>query len=200
MLLIQTVELRAQDSTQARQWLGQAIDQYFESNTDFSQITTERYNEYKQDALNMGLDVPNALTQEQFDEKWGQFYDTSYAGIGRSFLIGQQDYGKVVMEKCELNARSTSDKFIFDTIISDTGFKLTYQIEIIVVNTTAGYRIDDVRNETTREFSVSIDPPKTAYQRFEFGMDTLTQATQDSLFVNAELIFPCPFSLERWAI
>jgi len=137
----------AQEAVDAKQWLTATITDYFNVDTTshFRDITTKRYAEYKQDAINLVYDTPNSLTEAQFNQKWGDVYDTSYAGIGESFLLGQQDHGVVVISKCHLTSQTNNKNFIFDTIISDTLFELTYSIEITVVQTKDGFKINDVK-------------------------------------------------------
>ena len=137
-----------QEANEAKEWLMTTIDEFFDqkiSNQNFRDITTERYAEYKQDAICVVYDCGNSLTEEQFEQKWSDFYDISYAGFGESFLTGQQDVGKIVMSKCALLSEPEKGKFIFDTVVEDTLFELTYSIEIVVKKTVNGFKIDDVK-------------------------------------------------------
>lgn len=146
-LLTLGTSIQAQDSTNAQVWLTKTINEYFAGGSiHYKSITTEKYAEYKQDALGL-VYGPGDMSEEQFEKKWGDIYDTSYAGIGESFLTGQQDNGKVVMSKCELTSQPESGTFIFDTEVEDTMFELTYSIEITVKRTQDGFKIDDVKKE-----------------------------------------------------
>jgi hypothetical protein len=133
------------ETADVKEWLTGTIKKYFEDNQiHFREITTKQYAEYKQDAIN--VDYGNTpITLKQFKEKWTDIYDISYAGIGESFLLGQQDWGIVVMSKCDLISVENNKKFTFDTTISDTTFKHTYSIEITIVQTDDGFKIDDVK-------------------------------------------------------
>lgn len=85
--------------------LTKTIKEYFDddSHTSFRDITTKRFAEFKQDAINLGYEVPNSLTKGQFEQKWSNIYDISYPEICESFLMGQQDYGVVVMSNVTLS-------------------------------------------------------------------------------------------------
>ncbi len=151
--LIVTTPLTAQDAVEAKNWLITTIEEHFSQfpSQPIEQIATERYAEYRQDAICVDYDCDTPLTLAQFEQKWGDIYDISYAGIGESFLIGQQDNGKIVMSKCELTAEPVQLTYVFDTVVEDTMFKLTYSIEIWVKKTSSGFRIDDVKRRKQRE-------------------------------------------------
>lgn len=139
----------AQETSGAKEWLTNTVKAYFDndSNMHFKLITTKRYAEFKQDALNIDYDVPNSLTKEQFERKWSNIYDISYPEISESFLIGQQDYGVIELSKCDLLSSKDNKQFVFDTIIYDTSFNNTYSIKITVVRTEDGFKIDDVKRK-----------------------------------------------------
>ncbi len=146
-LLVSTTLSSAQKASKAKDWLIFTIEEFFEQDSlqHFKEITTEQYAEYKQDALCVVYDCNNSLTEEQFEQKWNGVYDTSYAGFGKSFLIGQQDWGQISMSKCELTSQPEESIFVFDTVVEDTIFKQTYSIEIVVEETRSGFKIDDVK-------------------------------------------------------
>jgi hypothetical protein len=146
ILLATGISSQAQEITTAKDWLTSAIKDYFDVDAirHFRDFTTDRYAEYKQDAICVVYDCDNSLTVEQFEQKWSKIYDISYAGIGESFLTGQQDHGIVVMPKCELISQENNEIYIFDTVITDTLGGLTYLIEITVVKTKSGFKIDDL--------------------------------------------------------
>ena len=145
ILVVTGISSPAQEITNAKDWLTSAIKDYFDVDSirHFRDFTTDRYAEYKQDAICVVYDCDNSLTVEQFEQKWSKIYDISYAG--ESFLIGQQDHGIVVMPKCELISQENNEIYIFDTVITDTYGGLTYSIEITVVKTKGGFKIDDVK-------------------------------------------------------
>lgn len=144
ILLTLGTPIQAQDSESAQVWLTKAINKYFSDDSiHYKDITTKKYSEYKQDALGLVYGA-GEMTEEQFEKKWGEIYDTSYAGIGESFLTGQQEYGNVIMPICELISKN-NQIYVFNTTIKDTLFELTYSIEITVVATEGGFRIDDVK-------------------------------------------------------
>jgi hypothetical protein len=137
----------AHETNDPKTWLFNTIKEFFDQNSrqHFRDITTERYAEYKQDALCVVYDCDNSLTEEQFEQKWSNIYDISYAGFGESFLTGQQDWGNIIIFKCLLTSEPKQGVYIFDTIVEDTIFELKYSIEITVMQTDDGFKIDDVK-------------------------------------------------------
>lgn len=146
-LIASTTLATDQEASDAKKWLLSTIKEFYDQNSlqHFRDITTERYAEYKQDAICVVYDCDSSLTEEQFEQKWSDIYDISYAGLGESFLTGQQDWGNIVMSKCELSSEPEQGTFILDTIVEDTMFELTYSIEITVVQTGGGFKINDVK-------------------------------------------------------
>jgi len=49
------------------------------------------------------------------------------------------------MPKYALSSEPEQGAFIFDTEVEDTIFELTYSIEITIVQTNDGFKIDDVK-------------------------------------------------------
>ena len=136
-----------QEANDPKKWLLNSVKEFFDQNSrqHFRDITTERYAEYKQDAICVVYDCDNSLTEEQFQQKWNDIYDISYAGFGESFLTGQQDWGNIILSKCRLTSEPKQGTYIFDTVVEDTMFELTYSIEITVMQTNDGFKIDDVK-------------------------------------------------------
>lgn len=148
-LIASTTLSTAQEAGDAKEWLLTTMKVFYDQNSrqHFRDITTEQYAEYKQDAICVVYDCDNSLTEDQFEQKWSDIYNISYAGFGESFLTGQQDWGNIVMSKSQLTSEPEQGTFIFDTIVEDTMFELTYSIEITVVRTDNGFKIDDVKKE-----------------------------------------------------
>ena len=146
-LIALSTSLKAQEASEARNWLTTSIEKYFAdySPKRLTEITTEQYARYKQDAICVVYDCDGSLTMEQFEQKWGNIYDVTYAGFYSSFLIDQQDWYKIVVTKCELLEQPSQGKYIFNTEVTDTGFELSHMNEITVVQTGNGYKIDDVK-------------------------------------------------------
>ena len=120
ILIAKTTLLSAQDATDAEKWLTTTIKDYFAEfpPKHLREISTERYAEYKQDAICVVYECDNSLTREQFNQKWDNIYDTTYAGIGEGFLIDQQDWENIEVSKCVLISQPQPGTFIFDTIIA----------------------------------------------------------------------------------
>ncbi len=148
-LVASTALLTAQDADEGCAWLSKTVPEFFNQSRPqhFREITTDRYAEYKQDAIGVVYATDNSLTEEQFEEKWSDIYDTSYAGIGRPFLIDQQDWGNVVVSQCELISQPEPGTFIVHATIEDTMFERTHANEIAIVQTDMGFRIDDVKRQ-----------------------------------------------------
>lgn len=143
------VDSTSQIESDPKVWLTTTITEFFDhdSRQHFRDITTPQYAEYKQDALCVVFDCENSLTEEQFEQKWSDIYDISYAGFGTGFLIDQQDWLKIVVTKCELTDQPIQGKYIFETEVTDTGSELTHYNEITIVKTANGFKIDDVKKE-----------------------------------------------------
>jgi hypothetical protein len=62
---------------------------YFKADMDqqkiMQDITTKNYYEYKTDATNVDMDVDGSLSLKDFQQKWGNKYNTKYAGINTGF-------------------------------------------------------------------------------------------------------------------
>ncbi len=142
----------AQEANDAKEWLSTTIKEFFDPNTHqhFCDITTDQYAEYKQEAISVVDESNNSLSEEKFKQKWSKIYDITYAGIGESFLTGNQDWGKMEISKCELFSQPEPETFIFETLVSDTMFELTYLVEITVVRTDGGFKIDDIKKKSDR--------------------------------------------------
>lgn len=132
-------------SENAKKWLIETIATYFKK--DFpamSGITTKTYEEYKSEATNVDLDTDVAMTQQEFENKWKNKYDTKYAGIGSGFLISGQDWGKIEVSKCNLLLEK-GDTYVFRTILNDTDFKTDYKRDIRIIKSGNSFLIDDVK-------------------------------------------------------
>lgn len=145
--VLTVTKLPAQEVVEAENWLKTAIEDYFAEfpPKPLTEITSGQYAEYKQDAICVIYDCENSLTKEQFEKKWGNIYEIEFAGYGEGFLIEQQDWDKIVVTECRLLKQPKEGIFIFETVLTDTGLKLTNSNEITVVLTANGFKIDDVK-------------------------------------------------------
>ena len=68
-------------------WLKTNVEKNFtnDGRENMEAITTAEYYEYKSDATNVDLIVDGSLTADEFQKKWGNKFDTKYAGIGAGF-------------------------------------------------------------------------------------------------------------------
>ncbi|GAA5021800.1 hypothetical protein GCM10011506_02160 [Marivirga lumbricoides] len=147
IFMISITQLPAQESNEVQKWLTSTIEEYFAKFPlkPLNEITTEQYAEYMQDAICVVYECENSLTKEQFKQKWGGIYDTSYAEFGIGFLIDQQDWDNIVVTKCKLLEEREEGMFILEVEVTDTGFELTHLNEITVIQTLNGFKIDDVK-------------------------------------------------------
>lgn len=136
-------EVTFDKSELAKKWLVKAIENFFkQESADMSSITTKSYNAYKSDAMNIDMGE-DSLTLEQFNKKWKKKYDVKYAGYD-GFLISGQDWGKIVVSKCELIS-AKGNVYIFQVIIKDTQYKATNKRDIKVIESGKSFLIDDVK-------------------------------------------------------
>ncbi|AZB30047.1 hypothetical protein [Chryseobacterium balustinum] len=108
------VENNSKDTAEAKTWLVKSIESYF--NADISNqenimqnITTKDYYEFKTDATNVDLDVDGSLTLKEFQQKWKNKFNTENVALNTGFLISAQDWTKIEVKKCDLNASLEND-------------------------------------------------------------------------------------------
>jgi len=132
----------------AQNWLKSSIINYFKADMDqqkiMQDITTKNYYEYKTDATNVDMDVDGSLSLKEFQQKWGNKYNTKYAGINTGFLISAQDWTNIEVKKCELDAISGDEAFVFDVELVDDGSKEVFKRKIGVVKKDNKFLIADV--------------------------------------------------------
>lgn len=129
----------------AQKWLTKTLTDYFKvEKPDASLITTPEYYEYKDDAINIDLDVEGALSKNQFEEKWGKVFDIKYVGLNTGFFIDGQDFGEIVVQKCD-PIKVTDAYYWFNVVLEDKQFKQSYEREIKVVKSDDSFLIADVK-------------------------------------------------------
>lgn len=108
------VENNTKETTEAKNWLVKSIESYF--NADISNqenimqnITTKDYYEFKTDATNVDLDVDGSFTLKEFQKKWKNKFNTENVALNTGFLISAQDWTKIEVKKCHLNASLEND-------------------------------------------------------------------------------------------
>jgi len=144
-------EVQATPNDQAvKAWLIKNITDYFavqeldSLNIMMQNMTTPDYYEYKGDATNVDLYTDDALNEQEFYQKWKDKFDTKNAGIGVGFLITGQDWGTIIVNKCDLQSQKDG-QYIFDVNIHDSDFKQDYPITVTVISTDNGFRIADIK-------------------------------------------------------
>lgn len=108
------VENNSKEIAEAKTWLVKSIESYF--NADISNqenimqnITTKDYYNFKTDATNVDLDIDGSLTLKEFQQKWKNKFNTENVALNTGFLISAQDWTKIEVKKCDLNASLEND-------------------------------------------------------------------------------------------
>ncbi|MEY8759330.1 hypothetical protein [Chryseobacterium tongliaoense] len=143
-----TSDNKPNESEEAKKWLEKSIRNYFESdlkNTDevMREITTDHYYEYKNDAMNVDIEVDGSLTKKEFQDKWHRDFDVQKAGINVGFLITGQDWDEIKISKCQLILES-DDTFLYDVVLTDEKLNAEYPVTITVIKNKDSFLIADV--------------------------------------------------------
>ena len=147
----QEAKPQANESEEAKKWLEQSIEDYFKADLenldkDMKKMTTKEYYEYKDDAMNVDMDVDGSLTEKEFQDKWKGKFDTKKAGVGVGFLIAGQDWDKISVTKNQLVSEDKNG-FLFDVVLSDKAMKEEYPIKVKVIKDNGSFLIADVLQE-----------------------------------------------------
>lgn len=125
------VENNSKESAEAKTWLVKSIESYF--NADISNqenimqnITTKDYYDFKTDATNVDLDIDGSLTLKEFQQKWKNKFNTENVALNTGFLISAQDWTKIEVKKCDLNASLEND-YSFYVELQDIEFKEVFK-------------------------------------------------------------------------
>lgn len=125
------VENNTKESAEAKTWLVKSIESYFNaaiSNQEniMQNITTKDYYDFKTDATNVDLDIDGNLTLKEFQQKWKNKFNTENVALNTGFLISAQDWTKIEVKKCDLNASLEND-YSFYVELQDTGSKEVFK-------------------------------------------------------------------------
>jgi hypothetical protein len=90
-------------------------------------MTTGDYYDYKEDAMNVDMDVDGSLTEKEFNDKWKENL-IQKAGMGIGFLIAGQDWSKIEVTKCQLISENAGS-YLFDVVLTDKQPKEVYQLK-----------------------------------------------------------------------
>lgn len=134
----------------AKEWLFKAIEKYFSENemNTLESITTESYAEYKIDAMNLAFE--HGLSQAEFERKWKGKYDVSQDAFDKGFLIDAQDYGKIIVEKCNYLRNVGTDGCVFQLVLYDELFESKYKTDVTVVIYEGSWAIGNVKDYFSR--------------------------------------------------
>jgi hypothetical protein len=137
-----------QDTTYIKNWLSEVIINYLNgddlnvSYNNMRSALTDKYYNYKQDAIN--LEYGEEMTEEEFHQKWKAKYNTKYVGKG-GFFISPQDNGKIEIPSCVLLKSLGDTAQIFHVVIHDLRWKSNYVRDITIVSKNNNLFIDDVK-------------------------------------------------------
>ncbi|MCD0477367.1 hypothetical protein LPB90_02790 [Chryseobacterium sp. LC2016-29] len=125
------VENNSKESAEAKTWLVKSIESYFNANISnqeniMQNITTKDYYDFKTDATNVDLDIDGSLTLKEFQQKWKNKFNTENVAFNTGFLISAQDWAKIEVKKCDLNASLEND-YSFYVELQDTGSKEVFK-------------------------------------------------------------------------
>lgn len=142
------VENNSKDAAEAKAWLVKSIESYFDADISnqeaiMQNITTKDYYEFKTDAINVDLDVDGSLTLKEFQQKWKNKFNTENVVLNTGFLIPAQDWTKIEVRKCDLNASLEND-YSFYVELQDTGSKEVYKCIIKVTKIKNNFFIGNV--------------------------------------------------------
>ncbi|MCB2377599.1 hypothetical protein LGH70_08395 [Hymenobacter sp. BT635] len=142
-----------EEAAKVRQWLVTSIEENFSQenrdseNSDVDNpksIYTRQYIEYKTDALQLEF-AETDQEEKDFQRKWAGRYDTRYVGNGPFLMVKGQDFGQVKVTRCQLKERTPDQGYLFEVATRDLTYKSDSKGDIKVIQTAAGYKIDDIR-------------------------------------------------------
>lgn len=146
--IVQETKHQVNEAEEAKRWLEKSIGDYFASDFDnldknMQKMTTGDYYDYKEDAMNVDMDVDGSLTEKEFNDKWKGKFDPKKAGMGIGFLIAGQDWSKIEVTKCQLISENAGS-YLFDVVLTDKQPKEVYPIKVKVIKENSSFLIADV--------------------------------------------------------
>ena len=137
---------KADKRVEAQNWIETQIPKAFNSQLNpIESLTTDTYQDYKSDAINVDFD--GGLTESAFYEKWKKVYNTKKAGIGLSFIIGVQDYELVKIERTRFIKKISPTSYLFLVSLSYAENAGTVAVQLIVEEREHSFLISDVWQE-----------------------------------------------------
>lgn len=141
------VELIQENAENGKKWLEKSIDGHFSNdNPPMIMMTTPDYYEFKIDALNADLGLPGSITKDEFTAKWKDKFDLSREDVYDGFLIPAQDFGKIKVGSVEFE-KNLSDTLVYNVLINDEQFGVSYQSIIHLIPIEKGFQIADQFNK-----------------------------------------------------
>lgn len=142
------VENNTKESAEAKIWLVKSIESYFDADISnqeniMQNITTKDYYNFKTDATNVDLDIDGSLTLKEFQQKWKNKFNTENVALNTGFLISAQDWTKIEVKKCDLNASLEND-FSFYVELQDIESKEVFKRIIKVTKIKNNFFIGNV--------------------------------------------------------
>ena len=137
---------KADKRVEAQNWIETQIPKAFNSQLNpIESLTTDTYQDYKSDAINVDFD--GGLTETAFHEKWKKEYNTKKAGIGLSFILGVQDYELVKIERTRFIKKISPTSYLFLVSLSYAENAGTLAVQLIVEEHGNSFLISDVWQE-----------------------------------------------------
>jgi len=133
-----------ENEIKGKEWLTKSIEGHFANdNPKMIMMTTPNYYEFKLDALNLELGLPESISKEEFTKKWSERFDLTKPDIYNAFLIPVQDFGKIKVNACEF-IKNENDTLIYNVEMSDLQFNTNYKSTIKIVPAEKGFLVADV--------------------------------------------------------
>lgn len=138
----------------ARQWLQSSLIHYFDDSLKMQQLATDRYVQFKTDAMSIGFD--GGMNQEAFEKKWASVYDVKQPGLGKGFLIPLQDWNSIMIANCRfIYVDKQALWFTLDLLEHPSSAYFSRYVKLVSINRT--YRIDDVLETMTAKNGITGD-------------------------------------------
>lgn len=142
------IENNSKEAAETKAWLVKSIESYFDADISnqeniMQNITTKDYYNFKTDATNVDLDIDGSLTLKEFQQKWKNKFNTENVALNTGFLISAQDWTKIEVKKCDLNASLEND-YSFYVELEDTESKEVFKRIIKVTKIKNNFFIGNV--------------------------------------------------------
>jgi hypothetical protein len=125
-----------------KNWLTNSLNEYFKKDVSMRSITSDLYFERKSDAMKVGSS--GGLTIQGFKAKYGVRHPVEFAGLGKGFLLPNENYGQIEIGKCVFKNRTEMKGFLFEVSLKDLSIQKEFIREIVVTKSWNAFEIDNV--------------------------------------------------------